>query len=329
MLGVEASAGGARGLGYSYTHAAAATIVERTLAPRVLGLDALATRAAWDAMLESVRNFGHAGVAGAAIAALDVALWDLKARLLQVALADLLGRAQDRVPAYGSGGFTSASDAELAAQLEGWATQGVEHVKMKIGRGIADDRRRVRVARRAVGPDVALFVDANGAYSRKDALRLAPMLADEGVPWLEEPVSSDDVEGLRLCRDRAPAPLRITAGEYGWDLFALSRLVDEGAVDVLQPDATRCHGVTGFLGAIALCDAACIPFSPHTAPTLHAYLACASPRALHVEWFHDHAQMEAEIFDGAATLEEGFLRPDRARPGLGIELAERARRYEA
>jgi L-alanine-DL-glutamate epimerase-like enolase superfamily enzyme len=254
-----------------------------------------------------------------AIAAVDVALWDLKAKVLGVPLVTLLGAVRDGVPVYGSGGFTSYSVAELKEQLGGWAGEGMKWVKMKIGRHPAEDVKRVRAAREAIGPDVGLFVDANGAYTRKQALAQAGRFAESGVAWFEEPVSSDDLRGLRLIRDRAPAGMDIAAGEYGYDLPYFRRMLQAGAVDVLQADATRCAGITGFLRVEALCEAFGLPLSAHTAPSLHAHLCCALGRAWNVEYFYDHARIEHMLFDGAATPVGGELRPDRTRPGLGFE----------
>jgi L-alanine-DL-glutamate epimerase-like enolase superfamily enzyme len=319
---VHASAGGITGLGYTYAHAAAADVVARTLVPVVAGRDAMDVRGSTTALARVVRNAGRPGIASTAVAALDAALWDLKARLLHLPLVSLIGGAREAIPLYGSGGFTSYTDARLAAQLGGWAAQGLRAVKMKIGRDEGDDRRRVRVARSAVGPDVGLFVDANGAYDRKQAIRQAEAFAAEGVSWFEEPVTSEDLEGLRLVRDRVPAGIEVAAGEYGYGSHDFHRLLAAGAVDVLQADATRC-GVTGFLDAAALCDAWSVPLSAHTAPALHAHLCCAVPRARHLEYFHDHVRIERLLFDGVTEPSAGVLRPDLSRPGLGLELKRR------
>ena len=179
---------------------------------------------------------------------------------------------------------------------------------------------RVRSAREAIGPNAGLFVDANGAYDRKEALAKAAAFRDLGVTWFEEPVSSDDLEGLRLMRDRAPAGMEIAAGEYGYDTVYFRRMLEQGSVDVLQADATRCGGVTGFLLVDGLCQGFGIPLSAHTAPTLHGHLCCAVLSARDVEYFHDHSRIEQMVFDGALTAEGGKLRPDRARPGLGLEV---------
>ncbi len=316
---VEAHAGGRTGLGYSYADTATATLIHDLLAHTVEGRDALAVPAAWVAMVEAIRNLGRPGVCSMAIAAVDAALWDLKARLLDVPLVTLLGAARDRAPIYGSGGFTSYSLQQLQDQLGGWAADGIPRVKMKIGTHPEDDLRRVRAAREAVGPDVELFVDANGAYSRKQALRFAEEFAELGVSWFEEPVSSDDLEGLHLLRDRAPAGMDIAAGEYGYDLRYFRRMLDAGAVDVLQADATRCAGITGFLQVGALCAAHCLPLSAHCAPALHMHPCCAVPAVRHLEYFHDHARIDRLLFDGAPAPVGGALRPDLSRPGLGLE----------
>ena len=189
---------------------------------------------------------------------------------------------------------------------------------MKIGSEPERDVARVRAAREAIG-DARLFVDANGAYARKQALDFAHAFADLGVTWFEEPVSSDDLDGLRLIRDRAPAPIEIAAGEYGYEPFYFRRMLDAGAVDVLQADATRCGGITGFLKAAALADSHSLPISAHTAPALHLAVCCAAPRLRHIEWFHDHCRIEQALFDGAPVPRDGVIEPDLSRPGLGLE----------
>jgi L-alanine-DL-glutamate epimerase-like enolase superfamily enzyme len=320
MVLAEAAAGGRTGIGWSYTGTAAARLIRDVLAGVVTGRDAMSVPSSWEALRHAVRNLGRPGIASSAIAAVDVALWDLKARLLEIPLVDLFGRARDEIPIYGSGGFTSYSLDQLSEQLGGWVSQGIPRVKMKIGTRPGEDLRRARAARQAIGPEAELFVDANGAYARKQALGFAEELADLGVTWFEEPVSSDDLDGLRLLRDRAPAGMAIAAGEYGYDLFYFRRMLEAGAVDVLQADATRCGGFTELLRVGALCAAAPLPLSAHTAPNLHAHPCCALANAVHVEYFHDHARIERMLFDGALDPTGGALRPDLSRPGLGLEL---------
>ena len=327
---VEAEGGGQRGLGFSYTAAAAAPLVRDLFADVVLGTDALSPPAAWESMRRTIRNAGYPGVAACAISAVDVALWDLKARLLGTALCTLLGRVRGCVPVYGSGGFTSYTDTQLVRQLAGWVQEGIPRVKMKVGSEPWRDPERVRRARAAIGGNAELFVDANGAYERKQALRLAETFAqDADVSWFEEPVTSDDLVGLRLLRDRAPAGMRIAAGEYGYDIFNLRRLLETGAVDVLQADVTRCGGITQMLRVGALCAAHAVPLSAHTNPSIHAHVCAAIEPIVHVEYFHDHARIEQLFFDGCLSLRGGELCPDPAVPGMGLELREcEAARYE-
>ncbi|CAO3436316.1 enolase C-terminal domain-like protein [Azospirillum endophyticum] len=318
LVVVTVEGGGQDGLGYGYADRATARLVAGTLGPLVAGMDALDVNRAWIAMTAAVRNLGRPGIASMAIAVVDAALWDLKGKLLGRSVADLLGRARDATPAYGSGGFTSYSDRQLADQLGGWAADGLKAVKMKIGGDPADSLRRVKLARDAVGPEVQLYVDANGACDRKAALATAEALAGLGVTWFEEPVSSDDLEGLRLVRDRGPAGMAIAAGEYGYTPIYFRRMLEAEAVDVLQADATRC-GITGFLAAAALAEAFTTPLSAHTAPSLHSQAACACRPMMNIEYFHDHARIERMLFDGAAVPKDGLLAPDPGRPGLGIE----------
>lgn len=316
---VEAVAGGESGLGYTYADTATAQLIRDTLAERAVGRDAFDVPAAWVAMVQAIRNLGRPGIASMAISAIDTALWDLKARLLGVPLVTLLGAARESVPVYGSGGFTSYSPDQLQSQLAGWVSQGISRVKMKIGRQPDRDLGRVRVAREAIGSEAELFVDANGGYSRKQALAQARAFTEFGVTWFEEPVSSDDLEGLRLLRDHGPAGMEIAAGEYGYDLPYFRRMLEAGAVDVLQADATRCAGITGFLQVGALCAARSLPLSAHCAPSLHAHPCCAVPSVRHLEYFHDHERIEHLLFEGALGLVSGALRPDRSRPGMGLD----------
>jgi L-alanine-DL-glutamate epimerase-like enolase superfamily enzyme len=255
-----------------------------------------------------------------AISAVDCALWDLKARLLNLPLVKLLGQMRGGATLYGSGGFTSYTDRQLADQLSGWTQQGIASVKMKIGRDAKRDLERVRVARQAIGDEPELYVDANGAYTRKEALAQAQRFAEFDVRWFEEPVSSDDLEGLRLLRDRAPARMDVAAGEYGYDIFYFQRMLAAGAVDVQQADITRCGGVTGFLQVASLCQAHNVPLSGHTAPALHTHVACAVPLFKNLEYFHDHVRIEQMLFDGLPQLVAGELRPDLSQPGTGLEL---------
>jgi L-alanine-DL-glutamate epimerase-like enolase superfamily enzyme len=316
---VEAHADGRVGIGYTYNDVAAAELVTGKLAEVCAGRDALAVGAAHEAMGRALRNVGRPGLAWCALSAVDLALWDLKARLLDVPLAQLLDGVRDDVPIYGSGGFCTYSPEDVAEQLGRWVAEGIPRVKMKVGRNAEDDVARVAAAREAIGTEAELFVDANGAYGRKEALAWAERYAFEwGVTWFEEPVSSADFEGLRLLRDRGPAGLDVAAGEYAYVERDLVNLL--GAVDCLQADVTRCGGITGFLRAGALAAAHGLDLSAHCAPAASLAACTAVPRFRHLEWFHDHVRVEAELFDGVPEPEGGVLRPNLSHPGNGLSL---------
>jgi L-alanine-DL-glutamate epimerase-like enolase superfamily enzyme len=326
---VEAEAGGATGLGYTYGDAAVSTFIRSKLEDVVTGADALTPPATWAAMQSAIRNAGQPGVGAMAVSAVDIALWDLRARLLDVALADALPRFHPRVPIYGSGGFTSYSHERIAEQLRGWVDQGIPRVKMKVGREPAADPARLDAARRAIGPNVQLMVDGNGAYDRKEALLWAERFREWDVSYFEEPLSSEDLEGLRLLRDRGPAGMAIAAGEYGWGLTDFQRLLDAGAVDILQADVTRCGGITALIRVDGLCRARNVPFSAHCAPAISAHACCAMETLEHLEYFHDHVRIERMLFAGTLDPANGHLEPDRSRPGLGLELRHQdAREFE-
>jgi L-alanine-DL-glutamate epimerase-like enolase superfamily enzyme len=320
---VEVTAGDATGLGFTYGAKATGALIAELLRDEVVGQSAFDVPRLWQAMRHRLRNAGRPGIGSMAVAAVDLALWDLKARLLNLPLVQLLGARRSAVPVYGSGGFTSYSDDQLRSQLGGWVEAGIPRVKMKIGTSPADDPRRVSVAREAIGAHTELFVDANGAFDSKQALAMAELIAAEGVSWFEEPVSSDDLDGLHLLRERVPAGMEVAAGEYGYDLVYFKRMLERGAVDVLQADVTRCEGLTGFLKTAALCEAFELPLSGHTSPSMHLHVCAAAPALRHLEYFHDHVRIERMLFDGVVTPVKGALHPDLSRPGHGIEFRRR------
>ncbi len=323
LVVVRAHAAGKTGIGYTYAGPSAVSVVTEKLAGAVCGRDAATPAASWAAMLHAVRNLGRPGLVAESLSAVDVALWDLYARLVDLPLSTLLGAVHEATPIYGSGGFTSYDDRMLADQLRGWVEAGIPRVKMKIGRDPGADPGRLQVARNTVGDDVELFVDANGAYSRKQALGWAQRLTEFDVRWLEEPVSSDDVEGLRLVRDRGPGGMDIAAGEYGYGLAYFHHLLAAGAVDCLQADVTRCGGLSALLRIAPLCDARSIDLSLHCAPQVSAHAGTAVWHLRHLEYFHDHERIERIAFDGVLEPEAGgVLRPDRSRAGHGLELKD-------
>jgi len=323
MVLVKLRAGGKEGIGYTYGHVAIVEVINSLLSSLVVGRDPLDIPGIHSAFIKGVRNNGRNGLAMMAVSAVDIALWDLKAKLLDLPLCRLLGQEREGMPVYGSGGFTSYSDEELREQFSGWVAQGIKAVKMKVGRDQASDERRVGVARHAIGEAVGLYVDANGAYSVSEALTQSQLFSGYSVDWLEEPVPAESRDQLYMIRQQLSGGMRIVAGEYGYTLTDFRNLLEAGAVDVLQADVTRCGGITGFLRAATLCEAFRVPLSSHCAPSLHLHPALSPACFSIAEYFHDHIRIERLLFDGVGKLRDGQLIPDLTRPGLGLELKER------
>lgn len=323
MVLVQVNAGGHTGIGYTYADMAAALLIHRMLRPIVTGKDVMDIPAITDALIKAIRNNGNTGLCMMAVSAIDTALWDLKAKLLDLPLAALLGAVRSEIPIYGSGGFTSYTDHRLQHQLNDWAAQGIRDVKMKIGRHPDQDVHRVALAREAIGAHVRLYVDANGAYTVKQALEKAEAFTDYNVCWFEEPVVADDLEGLHFVREHAPASVSIVTGEYGYNIADFKAILAAKSTDILQADATRCGGITGFLKAGYLCEAYQLPFSSHCAPALHLHPAMSLSSFTVSEYFHDHVRIEQMFFDGVSPPVNSALQPDLSRPGLGIEFKEK------
>lgn len=317
---VRIEAGGKTGIGYSYADEASAFFINKTLKDLTIGENALDIPGINLRLTRQIRNSGTCGITMMAISAVDNALWDLKAKILNLPLCCLLGQVREEMLIYGSGGFTCYSKKQLQEQLAGWAGDGIRYVKMKIGSHPEDDMQRVKEAREAIGKEVHLMVDANGAYSAKQALEKATRFSDFDVVWFEEPLSSDNLEGLRFIREHAPEQMNIAAGEYGYNLPYFEAMLHAQAVDVLQADATRCGGISNFLKAGYLAEAHQLPFSSHCAPALHLHAALALPSFFISEYFHDHVRIEKMLFDGISLPVDGALKPDISRPGFGLEL---------
>ncbi|MEP6465156.1 MAG: enolase C-terminal domain-like protein [Parafilimonas sp.] len=326
---VEINAGDKTGIGFSYADASAAYFIQHTLKKYIVDKNALQNQSITKNLIHQIRNNGNCGIAAMAVSAVDNALWDLKAKLLHVPLCTLLGKVNDAMLLYGSDGFTSYSDKQTAQQFENLASQGITHFKMKVGREPVKDVHRVQAARKAIGDDAKLFVDANGAYSVKQALEKANQFSEYNVSWFEEPVTSDNLQGLHFIKKHAPEIINIAAGEYGYNLPYFNNMLHADAVDILQADATRCGGITTFLKAGSLCESRYIPFSSHCAPTMHLHASLASSSFYIAEYFHDHERIENTLFDGVAQPKDGCLYADISKPGFGIEFKHKdAEKYK-
>ncbi|MEU9791329.1 enolase C-terminal domain-like protein [Streptomyces sparsogenes] len=329
---VEVRAGGHAGVGYTYGDVSVAAFIDSELAGPLLGSDALAPPSRWRRLFGAIRNAGQPGVGAMAMSAVDIALWDLKARLLDLPLFQALPSFHDRVPVYGSGGFTNYPLDRLVDQLTGWVSQGIPRVKMKTSRDPARDPERLDAVRKAIGGHAELFTDANGALSRKEAQYWSHRFhGDWDVRWFEEPVSSADIDGLRTVRDHAPGRMEVAAGEYGYVLRDFTNLLRARAVDCLQADVTRCGGITGLLEVAGAAAAEQVDLSAHCAPAVSAHAFCAVRRLRHLEYFHDHVRIERILFEGTLSPAGGALCPASDRPGLGLEVkwadAERYRTH--
>jgi L-alanine-DL-glutamate epimerase-like enolase superfamily enzyme len=311
------------GFGWTYAPAVAARVVTDLLAGPVTGRSALDVGAGWEAMVRAVRNAGRPGLVSMAISAVDTALWDLKARLLEVPLHRLWGAVRDDVPVYGSGGFTTDPESHLQDQLTGWVGQGIGRVKIKVGESWGSnperDLDRVALTRRTVGPDVEVFVDANGGYDAGQAVRMARRFEEVGVSWFEEPVSSDDHDGLRRVRESST--LDVAAGEYGDSLAYFAHLLADRTVDCVQIDVTRCGGYTEWLRIAPLAAAYGLEVSAHCAPTLHVPVALATPNLRHQEWFEDHVRIESRFVEPFPDPAGGSVVAPEA-PGHGLTVRE-------
>jgi L-alanine-DL-glutamate epimerase-like enolase superfamily enzyme len=324
---VHAHAAGATGLGWTYSSAAAATVISEHLQKVVVGRDAADVPGAFDAMNRACRNYGTRGLVAQAISAVDIALWDLRARLSDLPLASLFGRCRDAVPIYGSGGFTNLDDAQLAEQVHEWLAAGCTAMKIKIGQdwggNVERDLLRVNRLRELAGEHIELMVDANGGYSPGQARRVGAVLDRLGVVWFEEPVSSDDIDGLASVRGALNCD--VAAGEYIADRYDARRLAP--VVDCMQLDVTRCGGYSGWLAAASIAAAHNLDVSGHCAPALHVPVAAAIPRLRHLEYFIDHTRVEAKLFDGVPRASAGHLPASDAIFGHGMTLADRADEY--
>ncbi|MBE7189139.1 enolase C-terminal domain-like protein [Jatrophihabitans endophyticus] len=324
---VHAHSAGTTGLGWTYSSPAAAAVVRQQLADVVVGRDAFDIKGAWSAMHRSCRNFGTRGLIMQALSAVDVALWDLKARLRDEPLSALLGRSRDDVPIYGSGGFTTLDHGQLAEQVEFWRAAGCTSMKIKIGENwgsdLDRDLDRVRQLRELAGDHVELMVDANGGYSVGQARRVGAALDELGVTWFEEPVSSDDLDGLAVVRNALRCD--VAAGEYVSDIYDARHLAP--MVDCLQLDATRCGGYTGWLAAAAVAASHNLEVSAHCAPALHAPVAASISNLRHVEYFIDHTRLEPILIDGLPPVADGAMHPVGDVSGHGMSVADEARAH--
>jgi D-galactarolactone cycloisomerase len=305
-------------------------VIHRVLKPVLLSQDPLCTEQLWDDMFWRVRGFGRKGLAFAAISSVDIALWDLKAKLFGVPLYRLLGPFTDRVPIYGSGGWTSYTEAELVREQTGYVERGIPRVKMKVakdfGRAEAEDVRRLAAVRKAVGDDVEIYVDANNGYYAKQAIGMARHLADYNVKWFEEPVLADDIAGLAAIARAIDIP--VATGEHEYTRYGFRELIAQGGADIVQPDVGRVGGVTEWMKVAHLAHAFNLPVAPHAVQLVHLHLACCTPNLKVVECLGTVEETDRLWYTEFPEQRDGYWSPYPDRPGLGLELSPDAvRKY--
>lgn len=318
---VLAESGSHTGTGWTYSDPAAAAVVDGVLKSALAGADPHDPPLCWQRMVRACRNIGATGLVMQAISAVDIALWDLHARSVGVDLPRLWGAMRPSVRIYGSGGFVNEDESVLVDDIAEWTRMGATAMKIKIGqdRGGAVDRdlHRVRTLVDTAPAGTECMVDANGAYTPGQALRVGRQLDDLGVVWFEEPVTSDDPHTLGELADALDCD--VTAGEYAWTVTDAQRLVPQ--VDCLQLDVTRCGGYTGWFSAAAVAAGSHREVSAHCAPALHTPVAAATANLRHLEYFIDHARLEPQLADGVPTPSGGVLTPSSA-PGHGLTLRD-------
>lgn len=322
-----ATADGHAGLGFSYSKRAGGPGLfahARELAPDLLGEDASDTGRLWEKLQWAGASVGRGGLAVQAIAAFDVALWDLKARRAGLPLAKLLGAYRDSVRCYNtSGGFLSSSLDEVLDSAEAALARGVGGIKLKVGHPDARvDLERVKSARRRLGDATPLMVDANQQWDRATAARLGRRLEEYGLVWIEEPLDAHDAAGHAALARALDTP--VATGEMLTSVAEHARLLELGAADILQPDAPRVGGITPFLRVAALAEQHAVPIAPHFTMELHLHLAAAQPRETwveHFDWLEPLFNERLELRDGRMIVPEW--------PGLGLTLSEQARAWTA
>lgn len=316
---------GLEGIGFSYSKRAggpAQFAHAREVAEGLIGEDPndigrLITKLQW-----AGASVGRSGLATQALAAVDIALYDLKAKRADLPLAKLLGAHRDSVRTYNtSGGFLNASLEEVKERASRSVEEGIGGVKIKVGLpDSAEDIRRVRGVREHIGDDVPLMVDANQQWDRSTALRMGRRLEEFDLVWIEEPLDAYDIEGHARLTRTLDTP--IATGEMLASVAEHERLIDGGACDIVQPDAPRVGGITQFMRLLTLADQKGLDLAPHFAMEIHLHLAACYPRepwVEHFDWLDPLFNERLETKDGRMLI------PDR--PGLGITISDQARAW--
>ncbi|MCL4535018.1 MAG: mandelate racemase/muconate lactonizing enzyme family protein [Bacteroidetes bacterium] len=313
---------GIEGLGWAAGNRGIQAVIETTLKDVLLDKDPLFIEKRWWEMFWTVRGVGRKGIAFCAISAVDIALWDLRAKYHKVPLYQLLGPYTDSVPIYGSGGWTDFTEEELIREQMGYVEQGIPRVKMKVGKDFGqaerEDVHRLAAVRKALGDDVEIYIDANNGYYAKQAIYMAREFAQYNVGWFEEPVLADDIDGLAAVAAAIDIP--VATGEHEYTKYGFKDLITRGGADIVQPDVGRVGGITEWMKVAHLAQAFNLPVAPHAVQTVHLHLACATPNLKVVEYLRVVEDDDKLLFVDFPQQKNGMWSPFKDRPGLGLEL---------
>ncbi|MFJ2211332.1 mandelate racemase/muconate lactonizing enzyme family protein [Streptomyces sp. NPDC101062] len=314
--------GGHEGIGFGYSKRAGGPGLyahAQEIAPELIGEDPSDTGRLWQKLVWAGASMGRSGLTTQAIAAFDIALWDLKARRAGLPLAKLLGAHRDSVRCYNtSGGYLSMPIEQVLENTGLSLSRGIGGIKIKVGQpDTKEDLRRVQAVREHIGDDVPLMVDANQQWDRTTAARMGRALENFDLTWIEEPLDAYDAEGHAALAANLDTP--VATGEMLTSVAEHTGLILTGAADFIQPDAPRVGGITPFLQIMALADHKALNLAPHFAMEIHLHLAAAYPRVTwveHFEWLEPMFNERLELRDGRMTVP--------SRPGLGLSLSDQA-----
>ena len=317
---------GFEGFGLGQANPGVREVIENDLKDLLINQDPFNIEKLWDDMFWRVRGYGRKGVAFCALSAVDIGLWDLKAKALGLPLYRLLGPYRDSVPIYGSGGWTNFTVDELIAETTEWVEQGINRVKIKVGKDFGqserEDIQRVAAVRRSLGDDVAIYIDANNGYYPKQAIYMAKEFEQLQVGWFEEPVLADDIEGLARIAHATSIP--VATGEHEYTKFGFRELIARGGADIVQPDVGRVGGVTEWMKVAHMAHGFNLPVAPHGVQLVHLHLCCATPNLKVVEYLKTAHESDLIWYTEFPEHKNGMWAPYPDRPGLGLELSAEA-----
>ncbi len=315
---------GLHGVGVTYHEVGGEAIcefIQSSIGPKLIGWSPLETEALYEEIFAYMRGVGRKGLSFCAYSALDIALWDLKGRMMNLPLYKLLGGNRTQITCYASGGWTSYSTQQLVDEVKAMVAAGYKYVKIKIGvdggRNPNEDARRILAVSEAVGPDIGIMIDANNAFTSAVALRLAYQLRDCNIIFFEEPVFADDTPGLTRFRQAGILPCG--SGEHEYTRFGARDLVVNNCVDYIQCDITRCGGFTEGRKVAAIAQAFNTSWAPHGFDVIHMHMLSPYPNGVFLESLFMFNELIENTFTNAPVPEKGVMTiPDR--PGLGLEL---------